>query len=307
MHTLTETPAWSATISVPDAADNGAARHTAAEVTAQGLANRTAYLKTVAEGAVQEAGGNMTGDLTVDGHIIQTGGAHVLQTAGNATIGGDLTVGDDLTVSDTLTVNGGSITAPNASLTLGSGSLHLTSGTAYVGGNIEVGGDILLANPGEKIKYSTMTALFRRVAISSGNSPQPVSGANSVAFYGGSWNVLNTAYEITIPLPYFATLSELVEVYVAYQLSGAVGSVEVFKRSITSWLGTPVVSDTSLATASLNHLGGGNKVSIATLASAEVLDNQSYEYYIRLTGGAGSTATILGVQVAIKPYSPGII
>lgn len=264
-------------------------------------------LGTTVSGKANLAGGNtFTGVQNIGANVNITGGGNTLAVTGNITTGGDLTVGDDLVVTDNLTMNGNSFSVPNASITLGSGSLHITSGSADVGGNISTtGGDIILP-AAKRVKYATPVAFLKRVRISCGTTPQP---ASSVAFDGTKWTTVSTAYTISIPIPQYSNFTEITAVWLRYEASGANGTVELIRHEINDWLFTPSGATptlTSLGDTPLTTTGSGVKTAVITLGSPEVMANGSYDYFIKITGSASSSHVIHGAALTVKLYSPGI-
>lgn len=194
----------------------------------------------------------------------------------------------------------------------------IVSGAATVDGNIETTAGVIQASngfisladyilpAGNRVKYASLVAQFRRIRIAAGTSPQPVS---AVAFDGSKWTTFATAYVICIPLPEFANGSEIGLVWIRYDAAGANGTVELVRVEINDWLVTPsgaTPTETVLATATLTTTGSGIKTVVATLGTPEVMSHGSYDYFIRLTGAASSTHNIYGAGLTIKPFGPGI-
>lgn len=330
-HAVTQTSTWDGTPpQVPDgSSSSGNPSNTMGNATAviqafvTKFANRTLYLYntlasltstvTALDGAAaRKAGGNaFTGNQSLAGNVSVTGGGNTFTTAGNATIGGTLTA-NKLTVTDNVNLNGNAITIPNASITQTSGSLHLTNGGIDAGGNVETkGGDLML--PGTKrVKYTGTTGdrtRQRRVRMSCGVSPQPNTGANSVAFTGDHWIASNTAYTLSIPLPPYGAFTEVTALWLRYAAAGAGGTVELMRSSIGDWLVTPggaTPTVTSLGSANLVTTGSGVKTAILTLGTPEVISNTAYDYWIKVTGNSGSNHDIYGAFVTVTAYTPGI-
>lgn len=299
-HPLVETAVWTPTVTVPDAGDSGATRHTALESPAQALANRTAYLRPLAEGAFQSAGGTVSGNVSVTGNITATGDISC----------DDLTVTDDATVGGTLSVTGGINTTDILADEIQ--AAHIAPTTAAVTGDLSAGGSITTSQNlrlpgGWRVVYTgTSSARRRTVRINLAAGVSSVS-TTALIFGGSNWLSVNSGYVLSVPLPQMAAGTLIEQVQVRYLASSGGAIAYLVRHSITDW-GTddgaaPTV--TTLGNADITT-GGGVKTATITLGTAETVNNEDNAYWLRINGEASSTHHIYGAQVVVVMYSPGV-
>jgi hypothetical protein len=296
---LVDSPTFTGPIVVPLGNERRRAIHL--ENIAQAFANRTAYLNVNSVSKI--AGGTQN-------------------IAGNISLAGDLTVddvtADDITADD---INADNIACQNLTATAdvncddllaGEGTIgHLQSTTitvtgtiATTAGSITSASDIFL--PGdERIRYTGSDADKRRLLrmrMCAGATTHP----DGMQFNGLRWSSFNTAYTLSIPLPPLPTFTEIEQIWLRYEASGADGTVELVRANAIDWLITgSTFTVTSLGSAALTT-GGGVKSAFITLGTPEVMSNQTYDYFIRVTGNASSSHDIYGAAVVALLYSPGI-
>lgn len=297
-HPLVETAAWAPTVTVPDAGDSGATRHTALEVPAQALTNRTAYLKGLAEGALAKAGGTITGNLTVTGNI---------------TTNSDLIVTDDITADDitcqnltaTANVTCSEINAGEGSIGQLGATVATITGTIGAGGSITTSQNLRLPG-GWRVVYTGDAASRRRTKRVNLAGATSSVATSSLIFGGSNWQSVASGYVLSVPLPPLANLTEIEEVRVRYFASGADGSISLIRQTITDWTdGGATPSATTIATEPITA-GAGVKTATITLGTPEVIDNASRAYWIRVNGDASASHTIYGAALVVLMYSPGI-
>jgi hypothetical protein len=268
---------------------------------AQSLANRTAYLKGLAEAAFPAAGGTVTGNLTVNGNIA---------AGGDITVGDDLTVTDDATVGGLLTVTGGINTTDILADEIQAALMKPT--TAQVTGDISAGGSITTSQNlrlpgGWRVVYTGTDAARRRTVRVNLAAATPNVSPDLLIFGGSNWLSINSGYKLSVPLPQLANLSVIEEVRVRYSASGADGSINLIRHPITDWdvEGGATPSSVLLGTTAITT-GGGVKTATITLGTPEVIDNANRAYWIRIDGNASATHSIYGAAIVVLMYSPGI-
>jgi hypothetical protein len=163
-HTLTETPVFTPTITVPDPLDSGTTRAQDVAAIAQGLANRTQHAKAVTDvAAVKNAPNTFT--------ALQTFNNGITTTTANITQGA--AVGTNLNVGGLLTVNGG-IQASDLSLEL--------KGDVSVAGRLNANGGIGAAGaPGGVLAIEAPIAFNQAMQV---NAPHLYLGAGVDVSHG---------------------------------------------------------------------------------------------------------------------------
>lgn len=299
-HVLTEVAGFDANITVPDGTDS---RVDAAEVVAaiaQKLANRSQYLKALADGAAQIAGDNtFTGNNAFLGSTL-TGALQVngtLDVNGNTVLGADGS--GDLTVNGVITANpGGSILSYGA----------ITSAAAVSGATVSASGDIetstgnIKLGPTNRVNYTgTASQRTRKLNI-------PIEYAklgSNATWQNGSLTLNTTNGDAWLPVPKLPNGAEIVGFdVIGYSATGATlfGSIDVHAKLYGGTEGGP---DSTYSPGGTQGLHAWTAVAYEVMSftlSGYVVSNQKDTYILHLA--TDTAINVMGARVLF--VDPGL-
>ena len=281
-HALTEVATFDPTVTVPDGTDSGAVRAANVAAISQVLANRSQYLKILADGAAQKSGGNtFTGTNNFGAINATTVTATGAVTAGSFSTSGAFNAGSIQAHSLTLTGPGAFIDSPTLQVLM----LQAVAAPYYW--------------------YSTPVQILSNMNLVHGQSARPLPSAAGeyecllVSGLGVTFSgTIGGHWEQPIDVPHGCQLDQVV--VVAGQPVANTLKFTLYKRQVNysgaTW------TDTAIGTADQTFSATGSFVGNLTFP-ATTIDKQNCSYYLLVTGN-GSGLALNGVRVRFQDAGP---